>query len=103
MKHITSLITAILIVILSGCTTTSSVAVVKPEDVKTYQSLGSVRSTFPLGGLFKNLTYSLALDSALEKAGKMGATHFVIDENSGPVFLAVSETASGTAYRQPQQ
>jgi hypothetical protein len=45
----------------------------------------------------------LALDSALEKAAKMGATHFVVDENSGPVFLAVSETASGTAYRQPQQ
>jgi hypothetical protein len=103
MNPITTLIATILIVILSGCTTTSRVAVVKSENVRTYQSLGSVRSTFPLGGLFKNLTYSLALDSALEKAAKMGATHFVIDENSGPVFLAISETASGTAYRQPQQ
>jgi hypothetical protein len=103
MKHTSILIITGLAGILSGCTTTSKVAIARPEDVRSYQSLGSVRSTFPIGGLFKNLTYSLALDSALEKAAKMGATHFVIDENSGPVFLAVSETASGTAYRQPQQ
>jgi hypothetical protein len=87
-------------VALIGCTTTSRVAIAKAEDVKGYPSMGSVRSTFPFGGLFKNLTYSIALDNALEKAEKMGATHFVPDEGSGPAFFAISETASGTAYRQ---
>jgi hypothetical protein len=86
---------------LHGCTTTSKVTIARIEQVRDFQSLGSVQSTYPLGGLFKNLTYSMALNSALNKAGKMGATHFVLDDNSAPTFFAISETASGTAYRQP--
>ena len=85
---------------LSACTTTSKVAVVRREDVKGFQSLGSVRSTVPFGGLFKNLTYTAALNKALDQAEKMGATHFVLDEESGPTFIALSETARGTAYKQ---
>jgi hypothetical protein len=84
----------------TGCTTASHVAIARPEEVKGYPAVGSVRSTFPFGGIFKNFTYSLALDNALKKAEKMGATHFVPDEGSGPAFFAISETASGTAYRQ---
>jgi hypothetical protein len=99
MKNYLTSIIVIIFVALSGCTTTSTVSIARPDDVKTLQPLGSVRSTYPLGGLFKNLTYSMALNSALQKAAKMGATHFVVDEGSGPVFFAISETASGTAYR----
>ena len=101
MKAYTAIFALTIGITLSGCTTTSRVAIAKPDEVRSFKSLGSVRSTFPLGGLFKNFTYSLALDNALEKAGRMGATHFVLDEGSGPVFLAISETASGTAYQQP--
>jgi hypothetical protein len=101
MKVYTAIFALTLGITFAGCTTTSRVAIAKPDEVRSFKSLGSVRSTFPLGGLFKNFTYSLALNNALEKAGKMGATHFVLDEGSGPVFLAISETASGTAYQQP--
>lgn len=86
---------------LFGCTTISKVAIARPDEVKNFDSIGSIRSTYPLGGLFKNFTYSMALNSALNKAAKMGATHFVLDPDSSPVFFAISETASGTAYRQP--
>ena len=98
MNSSSTILTLLAAVVVSGCTTTSRVAIAKYDEVKAFESLGSVRSTFPLGGLFKNFTYSLALNNALEKASRMGATHFVLDENSGPVFFAISETASGSAY-----
>lgn len=85
--------------ILTACTSTSRVTVAKPTDVVGLKSLGSVQSTVPLGGLFRHVTYRMALNNCLRTAEKMGATHFIPDEDSRPSFLSFAETAHGTAYR----
>lgn len=88
-------------VVLIGCTTANRVTMARPEDVKGYKPMGSIKSTVPLGGLFRHMTYQAALNNCLQKAEAMGATHFVPDEDSGPSFLSLTETAHGTAYMRP--
>jgi len=48
------------------------------------------------------MSYEAAVSDALKKAEKMGATHFVLDENSRAHFLGFSETVRGNAYRAPR-
>jgi len=98
-----TLISALLLtgVLPIGCTTSNCVSVARPDEVKGFSAMGSIKSTVPFGGLFRNLTYQAALDNCLKKAESMGATHFVPDPDSGATFLSLSETAHGTAYRKP--
>jgi hypothetical protein len=104
MKIFATIYRLLLILVLAGvlpvsCTTASRVSVARPEDVRGLQSMGAIRSTVPLGGLFRSLTYQAALGNCLKKAESMGATHFVPDTDSGPSFFSVTETAHGTAFR----
>ena len=85
--------------LLMACTSTSRVSVARPADVIGLKSLGSIQSTVPLGGLFRNITYRMALNNCLKTAEGMGATHFLPDNDSGPTFLSFAETAHGTAYK----
>jgi hypothetical protein len=87
--------------LLVGCTTSSRVTVARPDEVRGFQSMGSIKSTMPIGGVFRRLTYQAALHNCLKEAEAKGATHFVPDPDSGPTFLSFSETAHGTAYRRP--
>jgi D-serine dehydratase len=63
--------------------------------------VGTVTTTHPFGGVFKNMSYEAALTEALKKAEQLGATHFVLDKNSEAHFLGYSETVRGNAYRAP--
>ena len=89
-------------VLISGCSTVSSVKLASADEVKGYTFLGTITTTHPFGGVFKNMSYEAAVSDALKKAEKMGATHFVLDENSRAHFLGFSETVRGNAYRAPR-
>jgi len=88
--------------LISGCSTVSSVKLASADEVKGYTFLGTITTTHPFGGVFKNMSYEAAVSDALKKAEKMGATHFVLDENSRAHFLGFSETVRGNAYRAPR-
>lgn len=89
--------------LISGCSTVSTVKLARAEEVRGYTFLGTITTTHPLGGVFKNMSYEGAVSEALKKAEQMGATHFVLDENSKAHFLGFSETVRGNAYRAPRR
>jgi len=62
--------------------------------------VGTVAGSAPLAGwAFKNVSYEAAVNSALNQAGRLGATHLVLDPDSGPRFWGVGQSARGKAYR----
>ena len=101
MKIILLGIMCFILSILAGCTSVSTVKLSKADEVKGYTFLGTVTTTHAFGGVFKNMSYEAALGNALKKAQQMGATDFVVDENSAAHFAGFSETVRGSAYKAP--
>lgn len=62
--------------------------------------IGRVSSTSALSGAFQQASYESALRGALNKAGEMGATHLVLDADSGPRFWGFRQDVRGNAYRK---
>ena len=63
--------------------------------------VGAVYASSPLAGLaFQHVSYENALNKALNDAGKLGATHLVLDENQSARFWGVNQTVRGNAYRK---
>ena len=66
--------------------------------------IGTVMASSPLAGLvFKDPSYANALRKAMNQAGKMGATHLVLPETSGPRFWGINQDVRASAYRVEQQ
>jgi hypothetical protein len=62
--------------------------------------IGTVMASSPLAGLaFKDPSYANALRKAMNQAGKMGATHLVLPDDSGPRFWGVNQDVRASAYR----
>jgi hypothetical protein len=61
--------------------------------------VAAIQESSPLAGLFKDSSYQSALNKALNRAGQLGATHFVLDPDQGPRYWGVNQTVRGRAYK----
>jgi hypothetical protein len=62
--------------------------------------VGTVQGSAPLAGyLMQHVSYEAAVNSALNQAGRLGATHLMLDRDSSSRFWGIGQSARGTAYR----
>jgi len=90
---------------LSSCGTTrndqsSKIYFLYQNEVNSnYEFVGIVEGSSILTGVSKGKGYKNALNEMCENSIKIGATHVVLSEDSGPKYWTTSQTASGKAYK----
>ena len=88
---------------LMGCATRrdtqeSAIVFAYPDEAKGMKSLGRVHGSSSLTGVAKKTGYSNALNELCSEAGKLGATHVVLDDDSMSHYWTWANEANGEAY-----
>jgi len=78
----------------------SKIKVSTKDEIKGFEYLGIVEGSSSMTGVARDTGFRSALNEAMNKAAKLGATNIVLDEKSEAKYWSTSENVRAEAYRK---